>query len=308
MSQPAYRLPPAPALPRPGLTARAFRAGAMLLVAAGLLGGPAMAQDPTDLLLRTSRLEGQVRQLSGQIEQLQFENRRLQEQLKRFQEDVEFRLQERGGARAPSGTTPNAAQPVRRGDAFDPAAQPQAPGQPRNLAGGAQRGAIEGIIAEDGAQGGAQPLDLSGAARAPGAARPSIAASGNASPRETYDAAFALFQQKQFVAAEMGFRQFLQSHPRDGLVPDALFFLGDSYLQRGRHREAAEQFLKVSTDHPRAARAPDALLKLGTSLNALGARDQACATLAKAERDYPRASDAFRQRLDREQRRIRCTG
>jgi tol-pal system protein YbgF len=299
------------------LAVLARRAGAFL-IAAGLLAGaassPALAQDPTDLLLRTNRLEGQVRQLSGQIEQLQFENRRLQEQLKRFQEDVEFRLQERGGARSPSGTTPNAAPPARRGDAFDPSAQPQAPGQPRNLAGGgaggAPRGAIEGIIAEDGAQGGAgsQPLDLSGAARAPSVSRPSIAATGNASPRETYDAAFALFQQKQFEAAEMGFRQFLQSHPRDALVPDAIFFLGDSYLQRGRHREAAEQFLKVSTDFPRAARAPDALLKLGTSLNALGARDQACATLAKAERDYPRAGDPFRQRLDREQRRIRCTG
>ncbi|WP_449375700.1 hypothetical protein [Bosea thiooxidans] len=38
---------------------------------------PASAQDAADLLVRTTRLENQLRQMSGQIEQLQFENRRL---------------------------------------------------------------------------------------------------------------------------------------------------------------------------------------------------------------------------------------
>jgi tol-pal system protein YbgF len=104
----------------------------------------------------------------------------------------------------------------------------------------------------------------------------------------------------------MGFRQFLQSHPRDRLVPDATFWLGESYLQRSRHREAAEQFLKVSTEHGRSAKAPDALFKLGVSLNALGARDQACATLAKIEREYPQAPNTVRQGAEREQKRARC--
>jgi tol-pal system protein YbgF len=99
---------------------------------------PASAQDASELLVRTNRLEGQVRQLSGQIEQLQFQNKRLEEQLKKFQEDVEFRFQERGGRPAASGATPPAAapgqpKPQKRGDAFDPSAQPAAPGSPRSL-------------------------------------------------------------------------------------------------------------------------------------------------------------------------------
>src|SRR5215212_9076860 len=107
---------------------------------------PAFAQDAADVVVRLNRLEGQARQMSGQIEQLQYENRQLKEQLRKFQEDVEFRFQERGGARAqapasaPSATssqTPGSlAQPRtpgRRSDAFDPAAQPNAPGAPRQL-------------------------------------------------------------------------------------------------------------------------------------------------------------------------------
>ena len=104
----------------------------------------------------------------------------------------------------------------------------------------------------------------------------------------------------------MGLRQFLQSHPRDRLVPDAIYWLGETYLQRNRPREAAEQFLRISTEHARAAKAPEAMLKLGISLNALGARDQACATFAEFSRKYPDASNNVRQGVEREVKRARC--
>ena len=53
-------------LSRPGLAA--------LALSAALFGGavPASAQDAADLLVRTTRLENQLRQMSGQIEQLQY--------------------------------------------------------------------------------------------------------------------------------------------------------------------------------------------------------------------------------------------
>jgi tol-pal system protein YbgF len=104
----------------------------------------------------------------------------------------------------------------------------------------------------------------------------------------------------------MGFRQFLQSHPRDKLAPDATFWLGESYLQRQRHREAAEQFLKVSTEYTASNKAPDAMLRLGIALNALGAKDQACATFAQLERKFPQAGPSVRQGVEREQKRARC--
>ncbi|PZR78346.1 MAG: tol-pal system protein YbgF [Stutzerimonas stutzeri] len=278
---------------------------------------PAAAQDAADLVVRTSRLENQLRQLSGQIEQLQFENRRLTEQLRKFQEDVDFRLSERGGQRGGAAPAPQATRPAgpppqqpgreRRGDAFDPAAQPGAAGGPRQLG-----QIIDEEFAGDQGQG---PMDLSSVGRPvpdgtlpPATPRgPSVAATGQAgSPRELYDLAYAHVLRKEYERAEMGFREFLQSYPRDRLAADATFWLGESYFQRRRYREAAEQFLKISRDFPKAGKGADSLLKLGMSLNGLGARDQACATYAKVGVDYPAASNAVRQGVEREQRRARC--
>lgn len=282
-----------------------------IVVAIGL-AGPALAQDAAELTVRTGRLENQLRQLSGQIEQLQFENRRLTEQLRKFQEDVDFRLNEKGGARPaqPAG----AQRPgQKRGDAFDPNAQPGAAGAPRTLGTVAQPPGNTVVIDDTQPPGG--PLDLNtvgrpvpGAPLAPGTrSGPSVAAATSGNPKAAYDAAIAALQAKQFEQAEMGFRQFLQANPRDPRVADATYWLGETYLQRQRYRESAEQFLKVSRDYAKAAKAPESLLKLGISLNGLGAKDQACATYAKVGVDYPDASTTVRQSVEREQRRARCS-
>jgi tol-pal system protein YbgF len=282
-----------------------------LALALALVAAPAArAQDAADLVVRTSRLENQLRQLSGQIEQLQFENRRLSQQLRKFQEDVDFRLNERGGARPSSAApAPAGAQPARprRGDAFDPSTQQGAAGGPRQL-GELIDESTEGLPAQG-------PLDLQGVGRrVPQGALPAAvprgpsvaAASGPASAKDAYDLAYASILRKEYEQAEMGFRQFLQSYPRDRLAVDATYWLGESYFQRQRFREAAEQFLKISRENPRTAKAPDSLLKLGMSLNGLGARDQACATYAKVGVDYPAASNAVRQGVERERRRSGC--
>ena len=338
---------------------RSFVLALAILAALMLQPREARAQDGADYVVRLNRIEGQMRQLSGQVEQLQFENRTLKEQLRKFQEDVEFRFQEKGGggrspAPASAPQTPRE-KPVRRGDAFDPASEPAAPGVPRQLgsagpAGPAatapgpraiepdrvpaearpSRGPVSGALEDDDDQDAPQParrpLDLGAASRGgepmpprngPVAGAPSgldgaalasrsAAASGSGDPRSEYDAAYAYLIQRQYDRAEGGFRGFLQSHPRDRLVPDATYWLGETYMQRNRPREAAEQFLKVSTEHARSTKAPDALLKLGVALAALGARDQACATFAELERKYPGAAPSVRQGVDREQRRVRC--
>ena len=296
-----------------------------MALSAALAGGavPASAQDAADLLVRTTRLENQLRQMSGQIEQLQFENKRLTDQLRKFQEDVDFRLNEKGGggrpntaAPGPTGAPPasGAPQRQRRGDAFDPTMQQGAAGAPQQLGGG---GAIAGIIEDDYAGGSStgQPLDLQGVGRpVPQGGLPQdrprgasvAAASGPQSAKDAYDLAFASLQRKEYEQAEMGFRQFLQSYPRDRQAVDATYWLGESYLQRQRYREAAEQFLKISRESPKAAKAPDSLLKLGMSLNGLGAKEQACATYAKVGVDYPSASNFVRQGIARERRRSGC--
>ncbi|WP_372424511.1 tol-pal system protein YbgF [Salinarimonas chemoclinalis] len=286
---------------------------------AALLAGtaPVRAQSATEVVVRLNQLEEEVRRLSGQVEELTFQNRQLREQLQRFQEDVDFRFQEMGGpasalpppASAPSGA-PSAA-PGQRSDAFDPGTSPSAPGAPQPL-GTTTPSAPLGAAEAPPPEGGGAPLDIAailrGEAPLPSVERagPSIAATGSEDPRFDYDSAYAYLLQRQYERAEMGFRQYLQSHPRDALVPDATFWLGETYAQRGRHREAAEQFLKVSTEHADSPKAPDAMLKLGTSLVELGAREQACATFAELTRRYDDASMPVREAVERERRRASC--
>ena len=128
------------------------------------------AGDPSAMVVRVGRLEGQIRSLTGQIEQLQYQNRKLEDDLRKMQGDVEFRFQDlqrtgAGGApairpvapakrgdadgapasavadggispqppvaEAPRSETPRAK--IARGDAFDPDSDPDAPGAPRPL-------------------------------------------------------------------------------------------------------------------------------------------------------------------------------
>ena len=118
--------------------------------------------------------------------------------------------------------------------------------------------------------------------------------------------AYGYIMRKDYALAEDGFRNFLRRFPSDRLVPDAQYWLGESMFQRQRYRDAAEQFLGVSTKFETNARAPDALLRLGQSLAAMGEREAACASLAEVLRKYPRASVAVRQGVEREQKRVRC--
>lgn len=292
---------------------------------------PAAAQDAADAIVRLNRVENQMRQISGQLEQLQYENRQLKDQLRKFQEDVEFRFQEVGGSKPSPSATPTPrpmpqaqpqTPPQRRSDVFDPSQDPSAPGAPRPLGStppsaplaeaqaGGQGGQFAGIgelIEEEEAApeslGPGMPLPQGALPARPG---PSVAATSVGDPRADFDVAYSAYAQKDYDQAEMGFRRFLQSNPRDGLVPEATFWLGETYLQRGRFREAAEQFLSVSSDHPSAAKAPDALLRLGMALNGMGARDRACAVFAELDRKYPQASANVRQGAEREQKRNKC--
>lgn len=301
--------------------------------------------DSASLLVRIGRLESQMRQLNGQIEEMQFETRRLEEQLRKFQEDVDFRLREatppapstqkRGDAGQPqNGSEGGYAQPAapassrlgRRGDAFDPAQNPSAPGAPHPLGSTASAAPPSERARKDSPAGtelsdpGA-PLDLPGAHphNAPGSSpeRPPASA-GNAAPsgtviaalpsssKEELDIAFAYFRQRAFENAAKGFAHFLGKYPKDKMKPEAIYYLGESYFLLGRQREAAEQYLKISADYPASPHAPEALLRLGQSLNALGAKEQACATFNEISRKYPNAPATIKTNAQKEAKRAQC--
>ena len=68
-------------------------------------------------------------------------------------------------------------------------------------------------------------------------------------PRDEFDAALQAFQTGEYQQAEDGFKAFMAANPGHRLTPDAVFYIGETYFQRSRPREAAEQYLKVTTDY-----------------------------------------------------------
>jgi tol-pal system protein YbgF len=149
---------------------------------------------------------------------------------------------------------------------------------------------------------GALPAPPSRNPGGPGAQQMAMAST----PKGEYELAYGHVLHKDYALAEEGLRAFLQKYPKDRLVADANYWLGESLFQRQRYREAAESFLTVSTKYETAGKAPDSLLRLGQSLAALKEKDAACATLGELPRKYPKASANLKQTAEKEQKRVGC--
>ena len=299
--------------------------------------------DAGSVAIRMSKAENRIREMTGQIEELQNANRRLVEQLQKFQADVDSRLSAAPPRKRAEAETRGTAEPAavaqaepstpkprkRRDDAFDPDTAGAAPGKPKPL------GSTASAQPDD--TGGGAPMDLAGGKLARGASDDTLAptlrlpsstprqvggtvtpsgtiianadpAAGVAptTPRGEFDAALGLYRDKQYEGAEKSFTTFIQKNPKSKLAADATYYLGESFAQRGRSREAAEQYLKISTDYANSSRAPDAMLHLGMSLKQLGAKEQACATFSEVGKKYPNAPAYVKNGAERELKRAQC--
>jgi len=288
------------------------------------------------------QLTGTVEELQHQNQMLQMQLKRMQDDTEyRFQQ-----LGSRGGLpptnpsrpmspQAPMNAPP--AAPDQHSDAFNPALHPNAPGAPRELGNESVVAPAQNADAPIGAPGGrapGAPLDLSTLAGTP-PAQPSApvanampaapqqlpppparnpSATGTqlatlpptATPKDEYDMAYGYVLHRDYALAEQAFRDFLRKYPDERLAPEAQYWLGESLFQRQRYRDAAENFLALSTKYEHSGKAPDALLRLGQSLAALNQKEAACATLAEVGRKFPRASASVKRGVAQEQKRVHC--
>jgi tol-pal system protein YbgF len=340
-----------------GIT-RAVAIAAMLALSSPALSPAwAQQSDDVDAEMRIQQLENRLRQLTGQNEELQYRNRQLEERLRALQGGAQVAPGGPPAAAPPNIAAAPAPQPVppplrqpqiqpggqpgpqiaapapivqespqglppapgrRRGDAFDPSQNPNAPGAPQALGGGQLPIPAEGPIGAPGGRGAGEPLDLAntGGPRNPAGALPPSRTPGagavlttlppSATPKDEFDLGIGYMQRKDYALAEETMRNFAQKYPSDPLMADSQYWLGESFFQRQLYRDAAESFLAVTTKFDKSGKAPDALLRLGQSLAALKEKEAACAALGEVTRKYPRASGGVKAAVDREQKRIKC--
>ncbi len=271
--------------------------------------------------LRVDRLERELRRLTGQNEELQHRVQLLEEQLRSAKpEPPHSEVVPHGPINSPPPLAQTASPAVasanagKRGDAFDPLAQPSAPGAPRPLGTTPPSAPLQTATRPSGSVTAApvreagQPLDIAHGrlvgdqpAAAEIAAAPAIPG-----PKEEYDQAVNALRAGKYEEAERSLTTFLSKNGKGKLAPAATFNLGESFFLRGRHREAAEKYLEISTKYGDSPQAPEALLRLGQALSAMGAKEQACASYSEINVKFPKAATRIREAAQRESKKIQC--
>jgi tol-pal system protein YbgF len=316
-------------------------------LAAGLLAVPvtSVAQSSdSDVVVRLDQLQNDMRRLTGQIEELQYRNQQLEQTVRQLQEErggapprpgvapsaapaVPARRSDAfdpnnspnapgaphtlGPAASASNNNnggPNSAPYTGTANVTPPAPIPPPPADVPNQIGApldlntANAGTANAAVPGNANQLPPQP-------RNPNAPGPQVATlPPSQSPRDEFDLAYGYVLRKDYPLAQQAFQDFLRKYPNDRMAGEAQFWLGESLFQSKNYQSAAEAFVTMTKKFPSSPKQPDTLLRLGESLAALKQKDLACVTLAEIAKKYPHAAANVKAAVEREQKRVHCSG
>ncbi len=160
--------------------------------------------------------------------------------------------------------------------------------------------AADGAVAAGGSTGVAAPV--------PPAAKPPVAAPAKAATADAaWTAAFARVTAKDWAGAEAAMTSYITDWPKSTRLPQARYWLGRSFAQRGQHAPAAKAFLEVYQTAPRSTPAPDALVGLANALNAMAKPKDACQVLGELNSVYgAKLTDTQKADAARQSARAKC--
>lgn len=134
-----------------------------------------------------------------------------------------------------------------------------------------------------------------------------MGASGSVDPvTASYEAAYTMLRNRDYPNAQIAFDQFIKAHPNHALVPNAMYWLGETHYVRGDYQKAAFVFAESYQKYPQGVKAPDNLLKLGMALAAMGKTQDACVALGQLKKEYPAGSVPVLTRGEQERARLGC--
>ena len=218
--------------------------------------------------LRLSTLEEQIRDLRGLIERVEYRQQRQEVEIQKMAEDMEFRFQQI----TPAGVAPEITA--------DASVTPEGAERPAAVFEPATNAAKDAAASQN--------------------------AGGFASPRAHYDHAFKLLGSGEYANAADSFTAFIRNYPKDALIGNAHYWLGETYYVRSDHVRAAEQFRLGFEALPKGPKANDNLLKLAMSLSQIQKEKEACVVLKQLTKPSDKVSETIRRRANAESERIAC--
>ena len=117
------------------------------------------------------------------------------------------------------------------------------------------------------------------------------AAPATASAQQMYDASLSQLRRGSAATGRAGLREMLQAYPKSELVPDALYFVGQSFSTENPD-SAAAYYRRVAKEYPTSSRAPAALYGLGLLAERRGDKTGAREAYNQLLKSYPKSDEA----------------
>lgn len=227
--------------------------------------------------VKITELEEELKRLRGRVEESEFKSKKVADDLARFQKDMEFRL--------------NALEQQKSAEAT------------------ASQESLSKPAAEDGAS--AEVHEIKDEETVDNSVKPDEtlgeeSVDDSATPRDLYNKAFRLLNQTRYADASVQFETFTTKYPKDPLIGNAYYWLGETYYIRRDYVKAADNFRQGFEVLPAGPKAADNLLKLSMSLSALKKNKEACVVLDQILVKFKEKSAAVAQKAESERTRIGC--
>ncbi|MDP8772304.1 cell division protein CpoB [Serratia marcescens] len=153
------------------------------------------------------------------------------------------------------------------------------------------QGGAQSASAAAGAAGGAAAgasSDAGGSAPAAASAMPS-----GGDENSDYNAAVSLaLEKKQYDQAISAFQSFVKQYPKSTYQPNANYWLGQLFYNKGKKDDAAYYFAVVVKNYAKSPKAPDAMYKVGIIMQEKGQADKAKAVFQQVIKQYPTSAAA----------------
>jgi TolA-binding protein len=255
-------------------------------------GPPANGSLVAGLLNQVNQLQSQMQALSGRVDTLQNQVQTQNGQLEKEIGDLRFQLQ--GGANAPPGGGPNAAQ----GDAGHYPARPDE--------GAPAAGTLGSLPVGPGGRPGGGGVPPQAGGQMEGSHGASAARASAVSPKDALAAAQAAYATKDYKDAVLASRAAIAGGKYTSIGVRAQFVLAESLAGQGKNQEAALAYDDAYNADRNGPNAAPALLGLASSLVAIHQTSAACDTLASLNSQFPDAPASLRPRIEAVRHRAGC--
>ncbi len=112
------------------------------------------------------------------------------------------------------------------------------------------------------------------------------------SSKAMYDTGLGKYRAGDFEGARGVFDEFIMKYPNDGLVPNTLYWKGETYYSQKDFTQAILTFKEVTGRFPKHHKSASALLKIGMSYDKVGDPDNAIFYLRALVEDFPKSDAA----------------